>query len=560
MDKLTTPTTVDMMVRSLPHSVVAHGWIPFVVVTALALLFSVVYIVWYRSDKPRDRALGTSIIAVLGLFVSLVTSILIPVDVFLISFMKTSDGSWKPWAESSDVRDSLKDSILYAYYACYSLILFFSFFLIPANYFYHGLDPGLEEDEVEPTVGQRLCHSLKYTLLTLFIFSLLVVGGIFIPFSGTPPSNSTEWEKFEWFISELETNQGRDLLLFLLNTLNIIGLGLLILYTGYGVSSLPCGLIRPTRGVRMMRSSVERQIEEIERNIRDISGRHGEGQVPRFEQSQLERLEQQARLLRREHRDLDQRAKTAVSRLQVILRPFELLIGVVFSIFGFLLFLSLLLTNLDKALHSGGPATGYALQNSSLPNPVDLLLVVAQQVFPLDYVLYTVLVLFMLSCSMSGISKLGIRCFCLLLYRIRAWRTPPRGLLLLVLCLMFIILAQSVIMFSIVPDYAMFGNQHYKDTVGNETTIVRCSAKNYALEKDDCVPSRISVLLFAFHFKAWIFGAAYYWLTWVLLGAILGGSLHSLYSLRTPQPASDEEDDLLDSEDDDDVPSNNPFD
>merc|ERR1719336_1129341 len=166
-----------------------------------------------------------------------------------------------------------------------------------------------------------------------------------------------------------------------------------------------------------MRSSVERQIDEIEKNIREISSRFQNEQVPRFEQSQLERLEQQARLLRREHRDLDQRAKSAVSRLQVILRPFELLIGVVFSIFGFLLFLSLLLTNLDKALHSGGPATGYALQNSSLPNPVDLLLVLAQQVFPLDYVLYTVLVLFMLSCSMSGISKLGIRCFCLLLYR-----------------------------------------------------------------------------------------------------------------------------------------------
>ena len=132
-------------------------------------------------------------------------------------------GSWKPWAESSEVRDSLKDSILYAYYACYAIILFFAFLLIPSNFFYHGLDPGLEEDEVEPTVGQRLCHSAKYTVLTVFMFSLLVVAGIFIPFEGTPPSNSTEWEKFEWFFSELESNQGKDLLLFLLNTLNMIG-------------------------------------------------------------------------------------------------------------------------------------------------------------------------------------------------------------------------------------------------------------------------------------------------------------------------------------------------
>ena len=121
------------------------------------------------------------------------------------------------------MRDSLKDSILYAYYACYAIILFFAFLLIPSNFFYHGLDPGLEEDEVEPTVGQRLCYSLRYSLLSVFLFSLLVTAGIFIPFEGTPPSNSSEWEKFEWFFDELESNQGKDLLLFLLNTLNMIG-------------------------------------------------------------------------------------------------------------------------------------------------------------------------------------------------------------------------------------------------------------------------------------------------------------------------------------------------
>lgn len=544
---------------ALPHSVVAHGWIPFLIVMLLALIFSVLYVMWYRSDKSRDKAPGTTAIAILGLFVSLITSILVPVDVFLVSFMKNDDGSWKPWAESEEVRESLKSSILHAYYSCYGLILFFAFFLIPANFFYHGLDTSLEDDDDEPTVSQRLCHSFKYVLLSVFLFALLVTAGIFIPFEGLPPSNSTEWEKLEWFFSELEENQGKDLLLFLLNTLTTIGLGLMIFYTGYGVSSLPCGLIRPTRGVRMMKSSVERQIDEIEKNIREISSRFQNEQVPRFEQSQLERLEQQARLLRREHRDLDQRAKSAVSRCQSILRPFQMVIGVVFSIIGFIIFSSLFLTNLDKALHSGGPLTGYTLQNNTLPNPVDLLLVVAQQVFPLDYVCYAVLVLFLLSCSISGISNMGIR-FCFMsVYKIRAWKTPPRGLLLAVLSMIYIILALNIVMFSIVPDYSTFGNQHYQNTVDNITSILRCSSKTFPEEKDNCVPSRISVLLFSFHYKAWIFGAAYYWLTWVFLAAVLGGSLYSLYNLRTPQaPIGEEEDDLLDS--DDDEPSQNPFD
>ena len=258
-------------------------------------MLSVLYVIWYRSDRPHHKAHGTSTIAVLGLFMTLLTTILVPVDVFLVSYMKNSDGSWKPWAKDSDVREGVKDSILYTYYFCYSVIFLFSFLVIPSNYFYHGLDTGLEEDDVEPSFGQKVCHSLKFTLLSIFIFSILVIAGIFLPFNGSPPSNSTEWQKFEWFFEELEANKGQDLLLFILNTLNIIGVFFLILYTGYGMSSLPCGLIRPTSGVRTQRSALEVQIEELEASIRTIEDRHSGGQIPRFEQSQIDRLEQQLR-------------------------------------------------------------------------------------------------------------------------------------------------------------------------------------------------------------------------------------------------------------------------
>lgn len=553
-------------VQSLPHSVVAHGWIPFMVVTAFSLVFSVLYVIWYRSDRPHHKAHGTSTIAVLGLFTTLVTTALVPVDVFLVSFMKNSDGTWKPWAEGEEVRESLKNSVLYAYYACYSLIFLFSFVIIPSNYFYHGLDMGLAEDDVEPSLSQKICHSFKYTLLSVFLFTILVISGIFLPFNGSPPSNSTEWQKIEWFFDELEANNGQDLLLFILNTVNIIGVSFLILYTGYGLSSLPCGLIRPTHGVRTRRTAVEIEIEDLERDIRAIEDRNNGGQVTGYEQTRLERLEQQVRLLRREHRDLDQRAKSLVSRCQLLMRPFQMVFGVIFSVFGFLLFLSLLLTNVDKALHSGGIYTGYSLVNSTLPNPADMLLVFTQQVFPLDYILYSLMVLFLLSCSISGITNIGIRCLCLLVYRVRAWRTPPRGMLLAVLLLMFIILAQNVIMISLVPDYTMFGNQHYiQELPDGNISVNRCSAKNMPTMKDACVPSRISVLLLSFHYKAWIFGAAYYWLTWVLLVSVLCGSLYSMLHMRTPtRPAADEAE-LLDSDDEEtlqreDVPTNNPFD
>ena len=456
----------------------------FQIVTTASLVFSVLYVIWYRSDRPHHKAHGTSLIAVLGLFTTLVTTALVPVDVFLVSFMKNGDGTWKPWADDPEVRESLKNSVMYAYYASYSLIFLFSFIIIPSNYFYHGLDVGLEEDDVEPSLSQKICHSFKYTLLSAFLFTILAISGIFLPFNGSPPSNSTEWQKIEWFFEELEANNGQDLLLFILNILNIIGVSFLILYTGYGLSSLPCGLIRPTHGVRSRRTAVEVEIEDLERDIRAIEDRNSGGQTTGWERTRLERLEQQVRLLRREHRDLDQRARSLVSRCQLLMRPFQMVFGVIFSVFGFLLFLSLLLTNVDKAIHSGGIYTGYALVNSTLPNPADMLLVWTQQVFPLDYILYSLMVLFLLSCSMSGITNIGIRCMCLLVYRVRAWRTPPRGMLLAVMLLMFIILAQNVIMLSLVPDYTMFGNQHYvTELPDGNLTVSRCSTKNMPSKK-----------------------------------------------------------------------------
>ena len=41
--------------HTLPHGVVAHGWIPFVVVTVVALVFSVLYVIWYAQQIKQRR-------------------------------------------------------------------------------------------------------------------------------------------------------------------------------------------------------------------------------------------------------------------------------------------------------------------------------------------------------------------------------------------------------------------------------------------------------------------------------------------------------------------------
>jgi len=295
------------------------------------------------------------------------------------------------------------------------------------------------------------------------------------------------------------------------------------------------------------RDVVQVSITEIEGQISEISARNSNAStIPSYDQSQVDRLEQQLRLLRREERDIDQRAKSAINRCALLLRPFRMVFGAFFSGIGCLVFLSLLIENLDKALRSNGPKSGYAIHNSSIPNPLDLLLVVSSTVFPVDYIVYTGIVLFLVLSSMSGMKAVGIRICWVSVYRIRAWKTHPRGLLLAVLSLMYIILALNVVMFSLVPDYTTFGNQHYAHTsTDNKTMVVRCAGTNFLEKQFECTPSRISVLLLSFHYKAWIFGAAYYWLTWTFLVVIAFGSMFTLYRVLRPVRMPEEEEDLI---------------
>ncbi|XP_023346067.1 probable lysosomal cobalamin transporter isoform X2 [Eurytemora carolleeae] len=453
------------MFESLPYGGLAYGWIPFTIVLIFCLLFSIIYVLYHRASRPKYT--GSAVITILGLFFALVSSLLVPLDVFLVSYMKNTDGSWKAWAETEEDRDTIKNSILYCYYFCYSVVLVFCFLLFPATFFFHSVPA--DQDEEEPSCGAKLCKSIKFTFVSLLLFSFLVVGGIFIPFNGMPPSNETSWEKIEWFFYELDANKGEDLLVFILNVVNLIGMIILIIYTGFGLSSFPWGILAGRRNVDAERSSLQISIQELESQINEIRVRNGNNSIPRFEQSQLDRLEQQVRLLQREEKDLEQRARNIINRCKLLCMPCRILIGILFTGFGFIIFLSLLLENIDKAIHSEGPYSGYTLVNGTIPNPLDVVLVLTQNIFPLDYILYTALILFLVLSSMKGIKSVGIRFFCVSLYKIS---------------LMYIIMALNVIMFSLVPNYTMFGNQHYRhNTTDNTTVVERCGATSFPEKK-----------------------------------------------------------------------------
>lgn len=73
--------------------------------------------------------------------------------------------------------------------------------------------------------------------------------------------------------------------------------------------------------------------------------------------------------------------------------------------------LFLLYDSVDKAFHSLGMTMGYALPNATYPNPIDIVLVKLQTIYPLDYIMIIIFTFVLVMYTISGYISLGIRLF-----------------------------------------------------------------------------------------------------------------------------------------------------
>ncbi|CAC5379586.1 LMBRD1 [Mytilus coruscus] len=449
----------------------AATWVPFVVIIILALLFSVVYI-----------------------------------------------------------KDSVENTVAIGYYTLYALVTFCLFLLLPFMYFFYE-----EKDESNPTsCKSKFCTASKYTVVFLFIAGVLMLIGGLVPSKRQPNVNATEWDNVKNLFMQMGTNGGEDALSFVISVLSLIGMLALITYTAYGMSALPMSLIKGQSNAKSELEKVRQKQKDTKAHIQSVREKYG-SRGNRNRQT-VSKLEEDERLLERQEAHLEEKTN-CFHRCLVIFRPFEVVIGVAFQLLTLLIFLSLLLTNIDKALHGKGYKLGYALPKRTLPNPIDIVLVFCQKVFPLDYILFTAVVMYLIFCSMSGVRNIGIWFFWLKMYKIRPRRTRPQGILMLCMILMFIILAINIIVYQLTPQYSMYGSQMYK--AAHNTTVLNKPTISYKLEhcsldtsRDDCVITRMALLLNRFFYKMWFFGAAYYWATWIFLGFMVLGFLVAVIKKR----------------------------
>lgn len=515
-------------------------------------MFAFLYLRRYRNPYEADNlSFWTSVFA---LIVVLISSALLPVDIFFVSYMKNVDGSFKEWAASSAVRDSLENSILYSYYALYGVVFICIFIVVPFAYFFFE---EREDDIFGSGNSARLSTTIKYTMVFVLVAIVLLLIGAFIPLRETPPSNSTDWEKIEFLFGDLTKNRGEDALSMVLSILSLLGMINLIFYTGFGIFSWPMGLIRGTRSARNQSEEIQEQhlVNQTRINALKDKERIG-GRLSARERKQLAKLEDTERQITRQEQLVEEVRGSLWYRCRKLLRPLEISTGIILMVLAFLIWISLLLTNIDKAMNSLGPKMGYTLKERSLPNPIDITLVFMQKIFPLDYLLLFIITWFLVLCTISGIRNLGIRILFVKMYKLRVRRTKPQGLLLTCATLMLTVLAINIFVYCVSPQYATFGSQKFiredniNGTLASNTTVVPCNTHTNGTL---CTMTRNSALLTRFFYKAWFFGAAYYWCTWLFV-AVSAISFCYVILRKTKHVTDDlEDEDEIEESDDDEL-------
>lgn len=494
---------------AVPDDVLLAGWAPFGAACLLCVCVSWVYL-WRLSlrheREPLALACGT-----LSLAASLAAAALLPADVSLASAMKDPNGTFLPWAANASDRAALQWQVQLAYYVLYGALVLLAFVVLPFAYFFSEE----KDDTLELGACKRAVSALKYTILFLLVAGVLLTIGAVIPLRQLPASNSTEWDKIRFLVDELAASRGEDSLSFLLSLFVLVGLVLVIVYTGFGLSALPLRLVMGERSAAKEAADVGHQRQVVRTQLEALAR---QGALGSRQQTALQgaALEEQLRALDDRQRRLDQFRGSCLYKMRYLYRPLQIVLGVLCALLGFLLWSSLLLANVDKAMHSMGFRLGYVLRNPQLPNPLDFTLVFLQRWGAplLDSGLVLALVLLLVACSAYGLQRIGIWCLFIRMYRLRMGRARPQAVLLLCMGLVFVALALNVVLYSASPQYTTFGSQHYQDVNGTHP----CSLD---APEDECVMSRGSAFLVRFFFKAWVFGAAYYWAMWLFLTSTL---------------------------------------
>ena len=332
-------------------------------------------------------------------------------------------------------------------------------------------------------------------------------------------------------------------LTFAIGLLITIGTLIYMLYTGAGFALLPVAMIKqaPRISAPQLGATTASALEQNRERQRQLEERNDgrEDGLPAKDRRELDALVREERtLVRRERLAAEASGEgrnwliRAWIKIEAFFRPLKLLGGFFLMIVAILVWISMLLTGIDKAKNSICKThCGYVLAHVQIFNPANWVLVQSAKVFPIDYVIFLLLVLFFFSSSVVGIATIGIRFLWLRIFQIRKGHTSPQALLLGSVMLALISLAINyALSMMLAPQYAHFGPQTYcnrkpaihgdqPDCSNHKNAVVACTENSRSEAASAvCTPSVLSTFIDRIGVNFSFFGVVNFWAQFVFLG------------------------------------------
>lgn len=528
-------------------------WVAYAVAVVLAFLVAV--ITTFTWQTPRQRSAIVSTVAIISLTALLATVFLLPVDIALVSSTtSTTLGARKDWATDARVNNILL-TLKIVYYTLYSFDALLCLLIIPFSYFWYEEYDEVEEEEGTKSFRSRVWGALKYTVIFVLLVVILFLIGFFVPAAGNSKGKHLDLDYFKHLLAE---NQGEKALTFALGLLMTLGTLLFVLYTGAGLALLPVSFIKSAPSISAPQlsettASALAQNRERQRQLEMRNSGRPDG-MPQKDQRELEALMREERtLVRRERIAAEARGEghskifRAWTKIQAIFRPLKLLGGIFLLSIAILIWVSMLITGIDKATNSVCKQhCGYILGHINVFQPINWIFVQSAKAFPVDYILMAFLLLLFFSSSVSGIATIGIRFLWVKIFQIRKGRTAPQALLIATVMLALIILAINyAVAMLVAPQYSIYGTQTFcvnpprhpgeqPDCRGHEEMVIPCSeVSDNPAAKQVCTPSVMSTFLNRATLNWPVFGVVDFWAQFAFLAIFLTVFVTSLF--RTPK-------------------------
>lgn len=525
-------------------------WISAAAVFVLLILASIIFINTYKHKYDRDAFVTT--VCVMTLSSLLATICLLPVDIALVSSTTSNrTGLKKDWA-TDDAVNSILMQLKVVYYLLFTLDALLCLVVVPFAYFFY------EEDDEETTLGGRIRGALKYCVAIIVMVLTLFLVGFFLPVA----KDLNGHVDLDYFKKLLMENHGERALTFITGILICLGTCLYILYTAPGFALLPVALIKTVPATSTVEAATytRQELREIQEEIRIIESRVSGAagyRLPDKDRRAIDTLQRRERtLLRKLRLEEDAQKSTWVTKVKAAMRPFTILFGLTMLFVALAIWVSMLLTGIDKAKNSYcGGRCGYILPHIVIFNPVNWVFVASSRFFPLDYVLTILLVLDLFASTVVGVTFVGIRFLWITFFKVKMGRTRPQGLLITTVTLTLTVLAINYALpIIIAPQYGHYGGQVYCNRSTNGSAPLSCiDHPEYLLSCTEsantsiCTPTVVSTFINRITLNFPAFGIFTFWAQFVFLAVFLLTAVTSL--VRAPKAIGDDiDEDELDEE------------